>query len=240
MKVILLLGRRGFALESVAARVCREAGGRVATNILVRDFDLGTPDACDARRLEVVVDGLPLFGGAQFAIDMTLVSAIWATVNPAGLAECFFSHLQGPTPDCPTLCLDVVDKLYDQLLSVLSWHSPRPRMVPRRRQPSWWTHECCSACVRNGAWRDPNPMLHARFRAARLAFHRTVRSARRMYWSQWQSRVTSLSESQPRLAASVIRHTFCGPAHSRGDQSDHVRLFLDGNSCISQQEVLDN
>ena len=35
-----------------------------------------------------------------------------------------FSCLQGPTPDCPALCLDVVDQLYDQLLSVLSWHSP--------------------------------------------------------------------------------------------------------------------
>ena len=58
-----------------------------------------------------------------------------------------FSCLQGPTPDCPARCLDVVDKLYDQSLSVLSWHSPRPRMVPRRRQPSWWTHECYSACV---------------------------------------------------------------------------------------------
>ena len=108
--------------------------------------------------------------------------------------------------------------------------TPRPRMVPRR-QPSWWTHECCSACVaRNGAWRDyrrdPNPMLHARFRAVRLAFHRTVRSARRSYWSQWQSRVTSLSESQPRLAASIIRHTFRGPAHSCGDQSDHVSGLL--------------
>ena len=34
-----VLGRRGFALESAAARVCREAGGRVMTNILVRDMD---------------------------------------------------------------------------------------------------------------------------------------------------------------------------------------------------------
>ena len=30
------------------------------------------------------------------------------------------------------------DQLYDQLLSVLSYHSPRPRIV-LRRQPSWWT-----------------------------------------------------------------------------------------------------
>ena len=149
---------------------------------------------------------------AQLVLNST--PCIWDLCTWSGRV---FSCLQGPTPDCPALCLDVVDQLYDQLLSVLSWHSPRPRMVPRRRQPSWWTHECYSACVaRNGAWRDyrrdPNPMLHARFRAARLAFHSTVRSVRRSYWSQWQSRVTSLSESQPRLAASVIRHTFRGPA----------------------------
>ena len=54
------LGRRGFPLENVAARICREAGGRVRTNV-------------DERRLEVVVDGLPLFRGAQLAIDASLV-----------------------------------------------------------------------------------------------------------------------------------------------------------------------
>ena len=31
-----VLSRRGFALESVVARVCREAGGRVTTNVLLR------------------------------------------------------------------------------------------------------------------------------------------------------------------------------------------------------------
>ena len=59
-----------------------------ATNILVRDLDLGTPDARDARRLEVVVDGLPLFGGAQLAVDTTLVSAIQGNGEPRnGAAE---------------------------------------------------------------------------------------------------------------------------------------------------------
>ena len=57
------LGRRGFALESAAAQVCWEGGGRVTTNVMVRDLDLPVPDASDGRRLEVVVDGLPLFGG---------------------------------------------------------------------------------------------------------------------------------------------------------------------------------
>ena len=71
-----VLGRRGFALESAAARVCREAGGRVSVNVAVRDLDIGVPNEADARRLEVVVDGLPLFHGAQLGVDTTLVSVL--------------------------------------------------------------------------------------------------------------------------------------------------------------------
>ena len=48
-----VLGRRGFALESVAARVCREGGARVTTNMFVRDLHLDVPNAArDGRRLE--------------------------------------------------------------------------------------------------------------------------------------------------------------------------------------------
>ena len=60
-----VLGRRGYPLENVVAWICREAGGRVATNVLVRDLDIAEPIAGDGRRLEVVADGLPLFGGAR-------------------------------------------------------------------------------------------------------------------------------------------------------------------------------
>ena len=70
------LGRRGFSLESAAARVCREAGRRVTTNVRVQDMDLLPLRHLDNRRLEVVVDGLPLFRGAQLAIDTTMVSAV--------------------------------------------------------------------------------------------------------------------------------------------------------------------
>ena len=69
-----VLGRRGFAPESAAARICREGGARVTTNVMVRDMDLAAPNPGDARRLEIVADGLPLFGGAQLAIDTTLIS----------------------------------------------------------------------------------------------------------------------------------------------------------------------
>ena len=76
------LGRRGFALENAAARVCREAGARVTTNVLVRDLDLPLPVAADNRRLEVVADGLPIFGGSQLALDTTLVCALHCDGSP--------------------------------------------------------------------------------------------------------------------------------------------------------------
>ena len=53
-------------MESATARVCREA---------------------DARRLEVVVDGLPLFGGCQLAVDATVVSALHCDGFPHRGAE---------------------------------------------------------------------------------------------------------------------------------------------------------
>ena len=71
-----VLGTRGYALESAAARICREAGGRVTTNVLVRELDLIGIHPADERRLEVVVDGLPLHAGVQLAIDTTLVGAL--------------------------------------------------------------------------------------------------------------------------------------------------------------------
>ena len=71
-----ILGKRGYALESVVARICLEAGGRVTTNVLLRELDFGLVGEADGQRLEVVADGLPLCGGAQLAIDTTVVSAL--------------------------------------------------------------------------------------------------------------------------------------------------------------------
>ena len=53
-----VLGRRGFAVENAAARICREAGGRVSFYVWVRDLDFPVPVNDDARRLEIIVDGL--------------------------------------------------------------------------------------------------------------------------------------------------------------------------------------
>ena len=51
------VGRRGFPVESAAARICREAGVRAVVNVFVRNLDLGVVDRLDARRLEIVLLG---------------------------------------------------------------------------------------------------------------------------------------------------------------------------------------
>ena len=76
-----VLGRRGFALENAAARVCREASGRVSVDVAVRDLDIGV-----LERLEVVADGLPLFHGVQIAVDTTLVSVLRMDARKVGAA----------------------------------------------------------------------------------------------------------------------------------------------------------
>ena len=69
-----VLGGRGYPLECAAAQVCREAGARVTTNILIRDLDLAEFRGLDGQRFQVIADGLTLFQGAQLAIDTTMVS----------------------------------------------------------------------------------------------------------------------------------------------------------------------
>ena len=47
-----------------------------ATNVMVGDMDLLSNDRVDTRRLDFVADGLSLHGGAQLAVDTTLVSPL--------------------------------------------------------------------------------------------------------------------------------------------------------------------
>ena len=74
-------GRRGFAMESAVARVCREAGDRVSANVFLRDLDLPI-GVLDQRRIEVIAERLPVFHRAQLAIDDTLVSPLRADGEP--------------------------------------------------------------------------------------------------------------------------------------------------------------
>ncbi len=63
-------------MEKATARMCREAGARVAENMMLRDMNLNRISQRDARQIEVVANGLPLYGGAQLAVDATLVSPV--------------------------------------------------------------------------------------------------------------------------------------------------------------------
>ena len=71
-----VLGARCFALERAAAQVCREGDGRVSTIVMVRNLDIEGRNPSDARRLEIVVDGLTVCYGAQLAVNTTMVSPL--------------------------------------------------------------------------------------------------------------------------------------------------------------------
>ena len=72
---------RGGPLERATARARREAGAAVALNVLVKDLNVD-PARQDNRRIEAIANGLPLWAGAQLAVDTTLVSPLTAAGLP--------------------------------------------------------------------------------------------------------------------------------------------------------------
>ncbi len=76
-----VLKPRGIPLERAVARICREAGARVRENVLLADMNLDLPVA-DNRQIEVVANGLPLWHGAQLAVDATLVCPVGRDGRP--------------------------------------------------------------------------------------------------------------------------------------------------------------
>ena len=70
-----VLRARGGPLERAAAWVCCEVGAAVATHVLVRDLNRQAHRQ-DERRIEVIANGRPLWGGSQLAVDTTPVSPL--------------------------------------------------------------------------------------------------------------------------------------------------------------------
>ena len=75
------LRKRASPIERMLARICREAGARVRFNASLRDMNVHVR-ADDERRIEVLAQDLPCFGGAQLAIDVTLRSALRSSGEP--------------------------------------------------------------------------------------------------------------------------------------------------------------
>jgi hypothetical protein len=63
-------------LEVAAAKVCRAAMGKVATNVRLRDMNLNGIRSRDGRNVKVVANILPLWGGAQLVVDVTFASCL--------------------------------------------------------------------------------------------------------------------------------------------------------------------
>ena len=73
-----LLRRRG------RPRICFEAGARVTTNTRVADLNISSVHCFDDRRIEVIANGLPLWGGCHLAVDTTSSPAFpGGTTSPA-------------------------------------------------------------------------------------------------------------------------------------------------------------
>ena len=75
------LASRALPLEHAVARVCRKSGARVARNVRLADMNIDVP-VSDARCIEVVANGLPLWHGTQLAIDATIVSPVTRAGEP--------------------------------------------------------------------------------------------------------------------------------------------------------------
>ena len=72
---------KGVAMERAMARICREAGASVCTNVLLRDLNTHS-SRTDEWRSEVIANGLPLWNGSQLAIDTPLVSPLTSQTEP--------------------------------------------------------------------------------------------------------------------------------------------------------------
>ena len=77
-----VLRARGGPLERAAARICREGGARVTTNTRLADLNIQNLSRVDDRRIEVIANGLRMWGGSQLAVDITLVSPLTRSGEP--------------------------------------------------------------------------------------------------------------------------------------------------------------
>eukprot|EP00439_Symbiodinium_sp_Y106_P009176 s7483_g1.t1 len=106
----------GAGLSSARpARVCREAGATVALNVRLRDLNVDVARQ-DERRIEVIANGLALWGGSQLAVDTD--HDVVAVV-----AQCRVQTAYGLPSDCPGCKLmegevarSATQEIYDQVL----------------------------------------------------------------------------------------------------------------------------
>ena len=147
------LRSRGGPLERAAARVCREAGARVTTHTRLADLNVQHVQHIDDRRIDVIANGLALWGGAQLAVDATLVSPLTRAGEPRRRAGRFAGAAL-------TDARKAKERAYPELL-----HNSRCRLVVLGIEVGGrWSEEAASfitSLARTKTRDIPAPLRHA-------------------------------------------------------------------------------
>ena len=197
------------ACPTAAGPLEREAGARVATNVFLRDLNLGMP-LSDVRRLEVVANGLPGFGSVQVAVDATLVSPVRrdGTNDPM------------PTPSPASPC----GRQRTTSAGAPTRSSGARAVPPRCRRPRGW-----------GRWGDETEaFLHRLARGKAL----TSPEAHAAYARRWAAQASS-ARFLPTLATPLPvrrrRATSATPAGRRTREGPCASPRLDGKRRVREK-----
>ena len=124
-----VLRARAAPIERAVARICREAGARVAVNVPLSRMNLSVP-VTDARQIEVLANDLPLWHGAQLALDVTLVSPLGRTgqVSPRPTRPRARRSWQPPSASGNIPRVFLLAPLPPNHLRSRSWRTPAPAL----------------------------------------------------------------------------------------------------------------
>ena len=169
-------------VERTLAHICREAGARVKFNALLRDMNVGVR-ATDDRKIEVLAQDSPRFGGAQLAIDVTLRSA----VGRNGEARPHAAEVDGAVLLQARTDKEIRYQSSRRGDAGLSWWQLRRADVGARRRST-----SCGSCLAQRAQDVPHFMTHQ----AALVWERR--------WSRMLSTACALA-----FAASLVEPAQC-------------------------------
>ena len=151
-----VLAARALPLERAVARVCREAGAAVARNVRVADMNIDVPVVND-RRIEVVANGLPLWHGAQLAVDATLVSPVMRAGEPQTRADVEPGRAVSSAAECKRRYTYPEITRARRCRLVVVGLEVGGSLAPRRRHSSASSHGTALLPCRPGCARLPNP-----------------------------------------------------------------------------------
>ena len=113
-----------------------------------------------------------------------------------------------------------LDELYSELLTILAAQCSSAEQSPPTTAAIlvelrlFVCVHCTEWCTFRDHRRTPSAESHARFRSARHAFHRTIRSAQRAFWTNWQEQRVRVVGVEPPCCCGHSSTDF--PASRRG------------------------